>query len=180
MKSRLKRVAALFLSIAITLTFAPFNTFAAEDEPASLVEEDISATSTIAPRLAVGIDMFTDSDPSGKVGTGDEISVTIRFRSMMAPNGEPFTIRVTDGAEILIADVSDVAFKANGVSAPIRDVVVGDGVVSFMSGPPANTPLQNEITFSIKAPPSAGDFKLSVMIGLPSTTPSFLNSVEQP
>ena len=150
-----------------------------EDMLGLFIEAAISATSALAPRLAVGIDMFTDADPSGEVGTGDEISVTIRFRSMMAPNGEPFTIRVTDGAEILIADINDIEFNANGVSAPVRDVIVGDGVVSFMSGTPATTPLQNEIRFSIKAPPSAGDFKLSVMIGLPSTTPSFLNSVEQ-
>ncbi|MCL2227489.1 MAG: hypothetical protein FWB97_07675 [Oscillospiraceae bacterium] len=115
MKLKSKRVAILLLTLAMLLTLAPLTVFAG---PGFI---------GIQPRVAVGIDMFTDADGYAEVEANEVISVTVGFRSILAPNGEPITIRATNGAEILVTDIGDVQFKANGVPAPIRDLAVGDG-----------------------------------------------------
>jgi len=156
MKNTTKRAFALLLTFAMMLTFMPFASYA------------LGAV----PRVALSLELNTSATPNSDVDVNQEIIVNVRFRSILAPNGEPVTVTVTNGAQILINDVSDVLFEANGVARPIRNIVADNNSVSFITGVPANTPLLNDLTFSIVAPSSAGDFSVSVLIGNPGTIPN--------
>lgn len=167
MSFKLKKCTALFLAVVMSIFSAQVNAFA-----------------MIAPRVAVAvqISMSTDADQSNEVRPNDEITATVTWKSVLAPTGEPITIRVTNGAEILIYNQADVVFRANGVPASIQPVTrsTSGDVVTFISGTPATSPLENKITFQIKSPSSAGDFKLSVKIGSDSTAANPLtNFVER-
>ena len=154
MSMKLKKGIALFLAVVM-----------------SIASTQISALAMITPRVAVQISMSTDVDQLDDVRPNTEITATVTWKSVLASAGEPITIQVSNGAEILINNEADVAFKANGVSAAIKSVNrndVGD-VVTFTSGRPATSPLENDITFKIKAPSTMGDFNMSVKIGSEST-----------
>ncbi|MCL2222975.1 MAG: hypothetical protein FWB92_11725 [Oscillospiraceae bacterium] len=156
MKNTTKRAFALLLTFAMMLTFMPFASYA------------LGAV----PRVALLLEMDTSATPNSDVDVNEEIIVSVRFRSILAPNGEPVTVTVTNGAQILINDESDVLFEANGVARPIRNIIASNNSVSFTTGAPATTPLFNDLTFSIAAPSSPGDFSVSVLIGNPGTTPN--------
>ena len=138
--------------------------------PEAFGEETAPSSRMIAPRVPTSINVTTSADASDVVSPNDEITVTVNFGSVLAPNGEPIAIWATNGAEILINDITDVRFSAGGELRPIRDIATGDGVVRFMSGPPVSGLLANQLTFSIQAPPSAGDFTLTVRVGLETAT----------
>lgn len=151
------------------------------------VTMSVSSMQTIAfakgtPRVAVQMSMSTNTDKSNEVGPNDEITAVVTWKSVLASAGEPITIRVTNGAEILISNEEDVEFKANGIAAPIKSVSrnsSGD-TITFKSGAPASSPLENKITFKVQAPSSTGQFNLSVKIGSDTTAdkPS-INFVEK-
>lgn len=150
MKFQLKKWTVLFLAVIMSLALT-----------------QIGASAMITPRVAVQISMSTDVDNLYQIRTNKEVTVNVTWKSVLASAGEPITIKVTNGAEILVYDKSDVTFMANGVAASIKPVTrSADGdVVTFVSGSPASSPLENNITFKVKAPSTPGDFKLSVKIG---------------
>lgn len=126
----------------------------------------------IMPMTAFEIIMLTDADMTGgEIEVNDEIIVTVRWRSVPAPAGSPFTITATNGAEILIHDQSDIAFYAAGSPGTINNLVAEGNVVTFRTSTPAVTPLENEIRFTIQSPSASGEFSLSVKIGLPGSEP---------
>lgn len=156
MSSKVKKSLALFLIAILSVTSVQVNVFAMN-----------------APRVAVHISMSTDADKSGNVEPEEEITATVTWKGMFASTGEPVTIQVTNGAEILVYNEEDVDFQANGVPAAIKSVTrtpSGDSV-TFTSGTPAASPLENKISFKIKAPSTTGSFNLSAKIGL-NTTPN--------
>lgn len=133
----------------------------------SFASMQITASAMISPHMAVQISMTTDAGPNNEVQGGDEINAVVTWRSVMAPAGEPITIQVTDGAEILINSEEDITFSADGLPAPVNSIVRSpDGnMVTFMSGIPATSPAENQLSFAIKAPSNAVNFGLSVKIG---------------
>lgn len=165
MITKTRKIMALILFVIISVASVP-----------------VSAFATNAPRVAVQISMATDADKTGEVGPGDEISVTVTWKGVLASSGEPITIQVTNGAEILIYNEGDVVFQANGTPASIKPVTrtPNGETVTFASGSPATSPLENKITFKVKAPSSAGNFNLSIRIGT-NTTPNkpLINFVEE-
>lgn len=164
MKLKMKKNFALFLAVLVAVLSVNVDTYAA------------------APRVAVQIDMSTNADLSGLVDADSTITATVTWKSILAFSGEPITLQVTNGAEILISAPEDVTFKADGVPASVGPVTrSADGnAVTFSSAPPAASPLDNEITFRIKAPSRAGKFNISAKIGKEETpnTP-LINFVEK-
>ncbi|MCL2400391.1 MAG: discoidin domain-containing protein [Defluviitaleaceae bacterium] len=140
----------------------------------------------IAPSVALLIYMTTDADYS-EIEAGDEVTVTVRWTSAMIPTNL-ITIEVIneeiDGisneAQILINDASNITFTSGGTYRPISNLVIGNDVVTFTSGTQVHgSGFQNELIFRVQAPPSAGSFGLSVMVGIPANPTLGTNIVER-
>ena len=133
----------------------------------------------IAPRAPVSISMTTSADSvNGEVEPGEEITVTVDFRSTPMPTGEPITIRVTEGsgARILIEDVSDVVFLTGGVQRPVSGLIVSDDSVFFRTGAVTSAQAMNQLTFTVKAPVKMGtEFELGIDIFLHPVQPNLVN-----
>lgn len=125
--------------------------------------------------VAVSVEMLTDAS-SGEVETNETVNVTIQFRSAIVSSTR-VTIDVTNGANILINNPSDITFLANGVVGGISDLQVSGSQVQFTANGLASTPLVNEVVFSVQAPSAPGSFNISTRIG--AATPSPMNSTTQ-
>ena len=133
----------------------------------------------ITPLVSVNIMMSTDVDLLGEIEPLDEITVTVSWTSVLVTSN-PVAISVSNGAEILVNYETDVEFLAGGILGAVSDLVTGVNEVTFVSGAVASGNLANEITFRVQAPPAAGDFDLSVLIGLPTVAISpGINFVER-
>lgn len=168
MKTKIKKFQPLLIILIINLFFMQTATTAVAVQA--------------APRVAVQISMTTDADLLDSVEPGDEITAVVTWKSVFASAGESITIQVEEGAEILIYNETDVGFKANGTSAAIRSVVRNQSgnKVGFITGSPAPSNLNNEITFKIKAPSNRGIFNMSVKVGDDTVTPDLrMNYVER-
>ncbi len=133
----------------------------------SLASVQMNASAMISPHMAVQISMSTDAGSDNEVKANEEINAAVTWRSVMAPTGEPITIQVTDGAKILIHNEEDITFSADGIPTPVNSIACSpDGdMVTFVTGIPATSPAENQISFTIKAPSNAVKFDLSVKIG---------------
>jgi hypothetical protein len=147
---------AMFLSIAILLNYSIVSIFAFE---------------TIAPLVAVQISMSTSADQVSDVDVEEIIGITLRWKSVLATSGEPITINVTNGAEILITDENSVEFLAGGNPLSVKDVIVNPSkdVVKLKTASITASNMDNELIFQIKAPSNAGNFEVSTKIGLDNT-----------
>jgi hypothetical protein len=154
MNFKLKRIFTFLLALAMLVTSIPASTMAAR-----------------SPRMAVKTTMTTNATSTGEINPNDMLTATVTWNSILSPSGDPITIRTTNGAKIMINNPADVTFKADGTASPVGAITSNatDSEVSFQSGPVVSSPLTNQITFNVK-PPANGDFNLSVMIGMTSTT----------
>ncbi|MCL2187979.1 MAG: DUF4198 domain-containing protein [Defluviitaleaceae bacterium] len=155
-----KKYFALFLAILMAIASIPFTAMQATAQEVEPFR---------APRVALNVIKITSVDALPEVPTDEIFDVTVIFRSVLAPNGEPFTITATGGAEILINNPSDVTAMMGANPGTIRDITNQDGVVRFMTSTPGLPTQENIVTFQVRAPSTAGDFAISTKIGLDNT-----------
>ena len=82
----------------------------------------------------------------------DEVEVTVNFRDT-STRKVPFTVNVTNGAEILVYSISDVEFVSNGISSDIDSFDVSpDGSTMTLVTGICQLNKQSSFTFKVKAP----------------------------
>ncbi len=86
MKKLTKRITALFLAAALCTLALPVSLGAAE---------------YVMPKPLTSVQINMISNAPNALGGGEEFDVTLTWKSVLANNGEPITLKTTNGAEIL-------------------------------------------------------------------------------
>lgn len=136
-----------------------------------------SQESGIMPRSSMKILMETSVDGQEDLSGMQDIDVTVTWQESMAVK-EPVKIAVTEGAQILIDDVSDVVFKTAGTQKDISDLTIEDGIVKFMSGQAARGSVCT-LDFKVKAPLVAGEFNISTKVAAENAPNTRSNYIEK-
>lgn len=148
-------------------------TIPAESEEAVKQQEQ----AFISPRSSMRILMQTSIDGQAELEGLKEIEVTITWLESLAIK-EPVKIAVTNEAMILADDISDIEFTTNGVKKDISDLVIEEGSVKFMTGTAASRSTCT-LTYKVKAPVAAGDFKISTKIAAENAPNTLANYAEK-
>lgn len=154
-----KKYVALLLALVFALASIPFS---ASAEP--WLSDDWQPIE-IAPTIAFTASMTSSIDSMPDVPTEEVFDVTLIFRSMM-PASQQIMLAATNGAEILIADPSDVNAMMGVNVGSINSITNDNGVIRFRTSIPAAAAFDNTLTFQVRAPIDAGDFTLTARIGL--------------
>lgn len=158
MKHYLKRSFALILSIMLLLGSISLNSLAAEISPMFLP-------------LAPVITFDTDG-----VDPGEIVNVTITFKDISSRK-VPFTIAVTNDAELVVNNNSDVQFETNGITKNMDTVTVNSSKseMTVLTDTVAGGKTSS-ITFPVLAPLMSANFK--VILTTDAITPS-IKTVEE-
>lgn len=140
-------------------------------------ETKASKQASISPRSSMRILMRTSVDGQAELEGLKEIEVTVTWLESLAMK-EPVTIAVTNEAQILAESISDITFTTNGVKKDISDLVIEEGKVKFITGTAANRSTCT-LTYKVKAPIAAGDFKISTKIAAENAPETLANYVEK-
>lgn len=178
------------LILALAMTVIPFpQTLNAQGADANVLQNNTSETNdvgqpklipstlSISPRSAMRIEMETSVDNQAEIDGCEEIEVKVTWLESLAMQ-EPVQIAVSKDAQILVKDINDIVFETNGIQKDISDLTMKEGVIKFMTGKAEGRSICT-LTYKVKAPLAAGEFKISTKVAAENAVNMRSNYIEK-